>query len=102
MNLGGIGLSPTRNNMPLDVTSKVTKDLAAADEVATHFEAMFMATMLKEMRATLSEGLFGKEGSDTLGALFDMHMGQHLAEAGGIGLRELVAAEYAKNATETL
>lgn len=87
--------------MPVDTSGLSGADMTRlkaqqADDVATHFEGVFMSMMLKEMRATLSDGLFGKEASDTFGALFDMHMGQHLAEQGGIGIREMVAAEYKK------
>ena len=95
MNMSGI------MSLPVDTSGLSRADMTRlkaqqADDVATHFEGVFMSMMLKEMRATLSDGLFGKEASDTFGALFDMHMGQHLADQGGIGIREMVAAEYQK------
>ncbi|MFC1758070.1 rod-binding protein [Planctomycetota bacterium] len=100
MNIGGIG------SLPVDTVGMSAADLANAnekhgDEVAAHFEGVFMSMMLKEMRATLSDGLFGNEASDTFGALFDMHMGQHLADEGGIGIREMVVAEYQKRSVES-
>ncbi len=101
MTVGGVGLPSMHNNIS-PAFAGGEHGAAAAEDVATHFEAVFMSTMLKEMRATLSDGLFGEEASDTLGALFDLHMGQHLADAGGVGLKEMVVAEYAKRSQTQL
>ncbi|MCA9218014.1 MAG: rod-binding protein [Planctomycetales bacterium] len=99
MNLGGVGLPTMQADLSAISADRVEQEglSDSSGDVATHFEAVFMSMMLKEMRATLSDGLFGQEGSDTFGALFDLHLGQHLADSGGIGLREMVAAAYAKN-----
>jgi len=102
MNVAGIGITaeiPDINSVST-AADGVDSVQARADEAATHFEGVFMSMMLKEMRATLSEGLFSGEGSDTLGALFDMHMGQHLAEQGSIGIRDMVAAHYQRNSQQ--
>ncbi len=59
------------------------------DAVATGFESMFMSLVLKEMRQTLGpDGLFGNDSSDIYGGLFDLYLGQHLAQSGGFGLAQ--------------
>ena len=62
-----------------------------AQQLADDFESLFVSLVLKEMRQTLDgEGLFGGEASDTYGGLFDLYMGQHLAEAGGFGIGKAI------------
>ena len=62
------------------------KDIRA-DKAAKEFESIFVSMMIKEMRQTQSgEGLFPGDNSDTFGGMFDMLMGQQIAEGGGIGL----------------
>lgn len=63
------------------------------DDAASEFESVFISLLLKEMRNTLDPkegGLFGSEGSDTFGGMFDMFMGQHLAEAQPLGIADAV------------
>ena len=61
----------------------------SAPELAREFESVFVAMMLKEMRQSLENGLFPGDSSDTLGGLFDMTMGKHIADtSGGIGLAQ--------------
>jgi flagellar protein FlgJ len=53
------------------------------------FESVFLSMLLKEMRQTLEPGgLFGKDGGDIYGSLFDQFMGQHLAQGKGMGLAQ--------------
>lgn len=55
--------------------------------------------MLKEMRNTLDQGeggLFGGEGSDTFGGMFDMFMSEHLAESKPLGIGAAVES-YMQN-----
>lgn len=59
-------------------------------ELAQNFESLFISLMLKEMRHSLSEGLFPGDKSDTLGGLFDMQMSQQIAQSGGIGIAEAI------------
>ena len=66
---------------------------AAVNSTASEFEATFLSMMLKEMRNTLDQGeggLFGGEGSDSYGGMFDMFMGQHMAEANPLGIGNAV------------
>ena len=59
---------------------------------ASQFEELFVSLMLKQMRETLDEGLFGKDSSDSLGAIFDMYMGKHLAASSPLGVGKAVSA----------
>jgi flagellar protein FlgJ len=66
-------------------------DANAIRAVATNFESMFLAQVLKEMRQTLEPGgLFGQDSADVQGGLFDLFLGQHLAQAGGCGLAAMI------------
>lgn len=64
-----------------------------SEEAATAFEAMFASLLVKEMRQTLSDGLFGSDTADVYGALFDQYLGQQLAEGEGLGIKQLVLAQ---------
>lgn len=64
----------------------------ATTEVSKEMESLFVSLMLKEMRHAGAEGgLFPGDSSDTLGGMFDMYLGNYIAEAGGIGLGESIA-----------
>ena len=60
-------------------------------EAAVKFESLFVSQLLKSMRDTIDgDGLFGGDASDTYGGLFDLFMGQHVAQSGGLGIGDLV------------
>jgi Rod binding domain-containing protein len=66
-------------------------DAQASEQMAVEFESVFVSLLLKEMRQTLNgDGLFQGDSSDSYGGLFDLYMGQHLAQAGGIGIGQLI------------
>lgn len=87
------------------------KAVARVKDMAGEMEATFLSMLLKEMRQTLDEGegggLFPGDSGDVQGGLFDLYLGRHLADAGGIGLaaslvRQMQAAEAAvKPVTKT-
>lgn len=60
----------------------------AIRELSRDFEAMFLSMLLKEMRQTLDpeEGLFPGDTGDVQGGLYDMYLGNYLADQGGIGV----------------
>jgi len=75
------------------------KSLAAGSEnspeqlqhVAQEFDAVFYSMLLKEMRQTVGEdGLFSGDHGDTLGGLFDLFMGRHLAQSSELGIGRAV------------
>ena len=74
---------------------------ASPDAVARQVEGLFASLLLKEMRGNGREGgLFGGDSSDVLGGMFDQYMGQAIADAGGLGLRDYLV-DQARTSTET-
>ena len=87
--LAGAALPPT-GSLTGAGTAESLKGRDAA-QVAHEFEAMFVSMMMKEMRqAGSDQGLFPGDSGDTLGGLFDMTLGEHIAAAGGIGISRLL------------
>ena len=77
--------------------SSLAKEGQNLDGAAAEFESVFMSLLLKEMRNTLDKddgGLFGSEGSDTFGGMFDMFMGQHLAKAQPLGIADAIKTYF--------
>lgn len=85
-NLEGISTNPFA--LSLNGASTPEAKQAKTREMAREFEATFLSTLLKEMRqpATGEDGIFPGDSSDIQGGLFDLYLGRHLAEAGGIGI----------------
>ena len=66
-------------------------DGAAQHQIAVEFESVFISLLLKEMRQTLNEdGFFAGDQSDVYGGIFDLFMGQHLAQSGGLGISQMI------------
>jgi Rod binding domain-containing protein len=65
---------------------------------ATELEGVFMSMLVKELRQTTEGNLFGDESTDSLGSLFDLYIGQHLAESKPLGIADLWLDHYRKNA----
>ena len=65
------------------------------EDVAQALESVFASLLIKEMRKTLSDGIFGSEQSDVLGGMFDLHMGQAMTDGPGLGIKQLVLAQLA-------
>ena len=89
-----LALSTTSPNIANQAARNPETDSPVIDEaVSRGFESVFLSLLIKSMRTSMtSEGLFGSESSDTLGGLFDLYMGQHLAEASGIGIGHMLNA----------
>jgi hypothetical protein len=59
---------------------------------ARQLEGVFMTQLLSVMRSSAGENaMFSGTGASTWGALFDQHVGDAMAEAGGVGLAEVIA-----------
>lgn len=71
--------------------SQQPKGSQEIEKAAKDFEAMFVSMLIKQLRETLQEGLFTKETSDSFGAMFDMYMGEHLAESSPLGIGKAVS-----------
>jgi len=68
-------------------------DDRAAQQVAKEFESVFAALLLKQMRATLEEGtLFEGDKGDVYGGIFDLFLGQQIAESVGLGVADMVSS----------
>ena len=90
-------LSPTTFDAARASQIGADAGLEEIKSVGTEFEGVFLSMMLKEMRNSLDEGgFFGGEGSDTYGGMFDMFIGQHLAQATPLGIGEMLIQQYAK------
>ncbi|MEM9410768.1 MAG: rod-binding protein [Planctomycetota bacterium] len=71
------------------------RDIEAIERTAAEFEGVFISLLTKEMRNSLPEGgLFGSEASDTFGSLFDLYIGQHLAESQPLGIANVFLQQY--------
>ncbi|MCW3478062.1 flagellar assembly peptidoglycan hydrolase FlgJ [Neisseriaceae bacterium JH1-16] len=104
-------LSPTglkANSLAADPTAlnalktSAGKDQGAAiKQVASQFEAMFLDTLVKQMRTTSLDGEEKSSDMDTYQGLFDQQLVQNLTQAGGVGLGEVLAKQIGKLAGVT-
>jgi flagellar protein FlgJ len=78
-----------------ELAARAGAPLAGSDaDLGAQFESLFVSLMLKEMRQTVSEdGLFAGDASDTYGGLFDMFLGQHMAQGSPLGIGRLIEAQ---------
>jgi Rod binding domain-containing protein len=58
------------------------------EEAAKQVEGLFVSMLLKTMRETMASEMFGGDGADIWGSMFDQSMGEHIVAAGGLGLVE--------------
>ena len=93
--------SPLPPLSTVDIHALNRSSSANVEEVAKSFEAVFASMLIKEMRNTLSEGFFGSEGSDVLGGLFDLHMGQAMTQGRGLGIQQMVMAQLEAEAAKS-
>ena len=65
------------------------------EKLGQEFESLFFSLLIKNMRSSMTEeGLFGSEGSDTYGGLFDLYMGKHLAATNGLGIKQMLQTYF--------
>lgn len=84
-------LKSAGSSKAIESDPKELESRARVDKAAKEFESIFISMMMKELRQTQSgEGLFPGDKSDTFGGMFDMMMGQHIADGGGIGMTEFL------------
>lgn len=79
--------------------------LRRQQEAIREFESMFASLIIKELRNS-AKGLFEGDTTDSLGALFDQHMGQEMTKGGGLGVssqlnRYLEIQQQAQSTTES-
>ena len=74
---------------------------AKVEKAIKDFEGLFLSMMIKELRQTSSgDGLFAGDASDTYGGMFDMFLGNELAEGKGLGLDSLFRSSAAISQVE--
>lgn len=89
--------TPSLSNPVSATSANLSKNQRRAEEMAKDFEAMFLSQIIKGMRQSLESGsLFAGDSGDVQGGLFDQYMGQHLAEAGGVGLAATIRRQLAQ------
>jgi len=102
MNGTNIGVQSIR---PLDsggISRLQPQNRAEIEKYAQEFEGVFLSLLAKEMRKTVGEnGLLGSESSDSLGGMFDLYMGQTLAQSQPLGIASLWLDQYKQNAETT-
>jgi peptidoglycan hydrolase FlgJ len=79
---------------------------ARLKNMAGEMEATFLSMLLKEMRATLDSeneggGLFPGDTGDVQGGLFDLYLGRHMAEAGGVGMATALVRQMSESGGAT-
>ena len=77
------------------------KDATALREVASQFEALFVQSMLKNMRgAKLAEPMFGSEQMDMYQDMFDQQLSLEMANGRGIGLADMLVRQMGGEALQ--
>lgn len=71
-------------------TNETNAHLLSPTQVGQEFEGLFLSMMLKELRASLDQGLFQGDGGDVYGSLFDLMLGKSLAESSPLGISRQV------------
>jgi flagellar protein FlgJ len=56
------------------------------EEAAKQVEGLFVSMLLKTMRESMASEMFGGDGADIWGSMFDQSMGEHIVSAGGLGV----------------
>ena len=85
-----------------DTAAAKAKEDKALKEACKSFEAMFLNMMYREMRATVHEGgLFGEDNARKIFEdMRDSEMAKEMAEAGGIGLGDMLYRQLSPQATK--
>ena len=61
---------------------------AKVEDAARQLEGLFVSMLLKTMRESMASEMFGGDGADVWGGVFDQSMGEEIAKSGGLGLVE--------------
>lgn len=91
--IGALPLSPTFAGPIPETPARLVRqeNSGSVEEAAKQFEGLLLTQLLKEMRQTLQPGgMFAGDAGDVQGGLFDLFLSQHLTQAGGFGLAEML------------
>ena len=64
------------------------------DAAAIEFESYLVEMMVREMRATVPEGMFQNSAAELFGGVLDQEISKRIAEAGGMGFARLLTANH--------
>ena len=101
-----ISTNPTSMTAAIDTESAIVTQSESSqpdsmksskvEKAIKDFEGLFLSMMIKELRQTSSgDGLFPGDASDTYGGMFDMFLGNELAEGKGLGLESMFRSSNA-------
>ncbi len=107
MDIKGLGFTPPINNeqvsdvlgdrmiqMAKEVPQQTPEEIRKA---ANEFEGFFLSYLLKVMRETVPKGLIENKMGHLFDSFYDQEIGQRGAQAGGIGLADLMVRAYTQN-----
>lgn len=96
------GLAGDQTVSRADAIKRRVDEDGKVENATEELEVMFSTMMVKEMRKSLGEGLFGSgPGVDTFEGWFDDHMGRAIAEGGAMELSGLLKAQSGGPAPES-
>lgn len=55
-----------------------------------NFESLLFSMLVKEMRQSMGSEMFAGDNGDILGSMFDMHLGDHMAQFARLGMNESI------------
>jgi len=95
-------ISPTAS-VPLPAGfENMANSRLSPEAVGRQFESMMASMIIKQMRQTLDgETMFGKDGGDVLGGLFDQMLGDHLGKAGSFGVSDMIRTQLIQRGNAT-
>jgi flagellar protein FlgJ len=73
--------------------------LASLKDAAHEFEAYFISNLLKVMRETVPKGALDNKGGAYFYSFYDQEIGRLSAQAGGLGLANMIHEYTEKNAS---
>ena len=87
MNISSASLASFDPTSVTGVSADSSDNAARQKEATTQLEGVFVSMLLKTMRETMTEGeMFGKDGADIWGGIFDQTLGDAIAKDGGLGI----------------
>ncbi|MDE0895141.1 MAG: rod-binding protein [Planctomycetota bacterium] len=100
--LGNMAATSMQDNLQKEMAQKA-EALRAGDgptteaeieDAANQMESLFASMLVKEMRGSMSKGLFGEgPGADIYNEWFDRNMGEAIAADGGLGMAGMLKVQ---------
>jgi Rod binding domain-containing protein len=98
LRLQGGGALARADDQRLEDTLRAAR-AGESGEAATAFQEVLATLLVKELRRSVPQGLFGQgAGADVYEGWFDEHLGRTLAERDALGLAKTIQASLARKA----